>query len=196
MLITPKLGHRSIVNTALFHPHFLHVVTAGVEKNIVLHSPTPSSPCTQNLQRSPARVRELKDEDLEQDRQNYYSALCGSYPMNSERPDDREERQTLSLFDQLSPYFHFVGLCGHVTMVITIKRVIFSLMPWGYFLPSFLFTVFFEKKEIAMFLRLDRGHLKVKTHRMRTTTKKEKKKKTARKHQTSSDKKLSLEDCF
>jgi WD repeat-containing protein 22 len=51
-------GHNSIVNTTLIHPHLPHVVTSGVERDIILHSPTPSSPCTLDLQSSPKTVRE------------------------------------------------------------------------------------------------------------------------------------------
>ncbi|KAF8967182.1 WD40 repeat-like protein [Flammula alnicola] len=94
-------GHNSIVNTAAFHPHFLHVVTAGVEKNIFLHSPTPSSPCTQNLQPSPANVRQLSDEDNDEDRSNYLSALLGVRPLTVGDVDEAAERQTLSLFDHI-----------------------------------------------------------------------------------------------
>jgi WD repeat-containing protein 22 len=94
-------GHKSIVNTALFHPHFLHVVTAGVEKSIILHSPTPSSPCTQNLPLSPANVRELRNEDDGNDRANYLSALLGVQPLTVGDVDEAAERQTLSLFDHI-----------------------------------------------------------------------------------------------
>jgi len=94
-------GHNSIVNTTLFHPHFLHVVTAGVEKNIVLHSPTPSSPCTQNLPPSPANVRELKDDDGDDDRTTYLSAILGVQPLTLGDVDEAAERQTLSLFDHI-----------------------------------------------------------------------------------------------
>ncbi|KAF4617596.1 hypothetical protein D9613_005957 [Agrocybe pediades] len=95
-------GHDTIVNTAVFHPHLFHIVTSGVEKNIILHSPTPSSPCTQNLQRSPADVRELKPEDEDLDRANYLTALFGSHPtLLTESADDREERRTISLFDHI-----------------------------------------------------------------------------------------------
>lgn len=93
-------GHNSIVNSTLFHPHFLHVVTAGVEKDIILHSPAPSSPCTQNLQPSPAHVRQLKDEDDPEDRRNYYSSILIPDSLNLEREANAAERRTLSLFDQ------------------------------------------------------------------------------------------------
>jgi WD repeat-containing protein 22 len=76
------------------------VVTAGVEKNILLHSPTPSSPCTQNLPPSPANVRELRNEDDDDDRANYLSALFGVQPLTMGDVDEAAERQTLSLFDQ------------------------------------------------------------------------------------------------
>ncbi len=109
-----NLGHESIVNTIAFHPHLLHVVTAGVEKRVVLHSPTPSSPCTQNLSLSPTTVRQLTDENSERDSVAYMSSLLGVHPAtaadvpsNADADDfhHREERRTLSLFDQLSLFF-------------------------------------------------------------------------------------------
>ncbi|KAH9480635.1 DDB1- and CUL4-associated factor 5 [Psilocybe cubensis] len=92
-------GHNSIVNTTLFHPHFLHIVTAGVENSILLHSPTPSSPCTQNLQRSPENVRVLKDEDAEEDRRLYYRTLLGAHSPHAEDNEaiERNERRTLRI---------------------------------------------------------------------------------------------------
>jgi WD repeat-containing protein 22 len=88
-------GHESIVNTIAFHPHFLHVATAGVEKRILLHSPTPSSPCTQNLPLSPTHIRQLADDDREENSAAYIFAL-----ENSLSTDEVEEQITLSLFDQ------------------------------------------------------------------------------------------------
>jgi WD repeat-containing protein 22 len=50
------------VNTTLVHPHMLHVVTSGVERDILLHSPTPSSPCCRHLSLTDTAVRQLPDE--------------------------------------------------------------------------------------------------------------------------------------
>ncbi|KAF9046547.1 WD40-repeat-containing domain protein [Panaeolus papilionaceus] len=93
-------GHNSLVNTTLFHPHFLHVLTSGVERKIFLHSPTPSSPCTHNLDRAPTEVRKLKDSD-DEDRIVYYNAISGIRPLDVESGDDASEMQTLRLFDQI-----------------------------------------------------------------------------------------------
>ncbi|KAF8195596.1 WD40 repeat-like protein [Pholiota molesta] len=94
-------GHNSIVNTAVFHPHFLHVVTSGVEKNIILHSSTPSSPCTQNLQPSPANVRQLRVDDADEDREQFLAAMLGVGHSTLGDIGDESERQTLSLFDHI-----------------------------------------------------------------------------------------------
>ncbi|KAG2001800.1 hypothetical protein CC2G_004929 [Coprinopsis cinerea AmutBmut pab1-1] len=85
-------GHLSIVNTIVFHPQFLHVATAGVEKDIILHSPTPGSPCTRDLARSPLEVRKLSEDGTE-DRLLYYTSLVSDI--------DRTEARTISLFDHL-----------------------------------------------------------------------------------------------
>ncbi|KAF9533088.1 WD40-repeat-containing domain protein, partial [Crepidotus variabilis] len=96
-------GHDSIVNSVVFHPHFLHVVTAGVERRIVLHSPTPSSPCTQDLALSSTNVRSLTAENSDLDRLTYLSALADdeSIEVNSETIIDQNESRTLGLFDHL-----------------------------------------------------------------------------------------------
>ncbi|KIK01883.1 hypothetical protein K443DRAFT_6548 [Laccaria amethystina LaAM-08-1] len=90
-------GHKSIVNTSVFHPHFLHVVTSGIEKDILLHSPTQASPCTSNLQPTPTQVRRLT-ENGDEDRHTYSRALAHSYPTNGELED---EQTTLSMFDHI-----------------------------------------------------------------------------------------------
>jgi len=96
-------GHKTIVNTAVFHPHFLHVVTAGVEKSIHLHSPTPSSPCTQDLSLSPLDVRQLNESDEEgRDQEVYVTALMGVRTIDDDDDDDDAgERQTISFFDHI-----------------------------------------------------------------------------------------------
>lgn len=90
-------GHRSIVNTTAVHPHMLHIVTAGIERNIILHSPTPSSPCTQNLDRTPTETRILSD-DNELDRVTYFRALQGA-PM--QHVEDDPDSTTISMFDHI-----------------------------------------------------------------------------------------------
>lgn len=94
-------GHDSIVNTILFHPYFLHVVTSGIEKNIILHSPTPSSPCTFNLEKTPLGVRQLSD-NSEEDQHVYYRALTGFNPISD---TDTNERTTISMFDQCVSFY-------------------------------------------------------------------------------------------
>ncbi|KAF8798922.1 WD40 repeat-like protein [Phlegmacium glaucopus] len=94
-------GHKTIVNTAVFHPHFLHVVTAGVEKTIHLHSPTPSSPCTQDLSLSPLDVRQLNERDNHEDRLVYLNALMGARALDEDEDEDAGERQTICFFDHV-----------------------------------------------------------------------------------------------
>lgn len=68
---------------------------------MVLHSPTPSSPCTQNLSLSPAEVREL-DSDGTIDRLTYHQALIGAFTTVGEPgvAEDLSERRTIRMFDQ------------------------------------------------------------------------------------------------
>ncbi|TFK70950.1 WD40 repeat-like protein [Pluteus cervinus] len=89
-------GHISIVNSTIFHPNFLHVLSAGIENHILLHSPTPSSPCTENLDRTSIQVRPLSD-DEDGDRQSYWRAVTG-IPIGE---DENEDSRTLRIFDHL-----------------------------------------------------------------------------------------------
>lgn len=72
----------------------LHVVTAGIEKDIILHSPTPGSPCTQDLRETPRDVRSIGDDD-DEDRLIYFQSLVGAL-----RDEDRDEERTIRMFDQ------------------------------------------------------------------------------------------------
>lgn len=90
------------MNTSVFHPHLLHIASSGVEKDVFIHSPTPSSPCTQNLQCAPTQVRQILDEEVDRDRENYIAALLAESPLyesEAGHASDDEERRALSLFD-------------------------------------------------------------------------------------------------
>ncbi|KAG1748555.1 hypothetical protein EDB19DRAFT_1682358 [Suillus lakei] len=94
-------GHKSIVNSVAIHPSLLHIVTSGVERQIVLHSPTPSSPAVQNLQPTPPTVRTLQPQDLAAQR-TFLRALFGPHPtLHEEIEDDEGEDETISLFDHI-----------------------------------------------------------------------------------------------
>ena len=55
-------GHASIVNTALFHPTLPLLATAGIENDILIHSPTETTPFSeQPLPLTPTEVRHLGD---------------------------------------------------------------------------------------------------------------------------------------
>jgi len=100
-------GHNSIVNTTVIHPHFLHVVTCGVERQIRIHSPTPSSPCVQGLRPTPSTVRVLDDEHTDLDRHSYIQAIMGVMGISADedgRADAREtgaEMHTIRMFDYI-----------------------------------------------------------------------------------------------
>jgi hypothetical protein len=96
--MTLYTGHRSIVNNTLFHPHFLHVLTCGVERDILLHSPTQSSPCSQNLSLTTPEVRNLTNGDSDEDQSRFLTALSGQHLTIYE---DREDAQahTIEMFD-------------------------------------------------------------------------------------------------
>lgn len=88
------------MNSVAIHPSLLHVVTSGVERQIILHSPTSSSPAVQNLLPTPPTVRTLQPQDPAAQR-NFLRALFGPHPtLHEETGDEEEEDQTISLFDQ------------------------------------------------------------------------------------------------
>src|SRR6266404_7121678 len=53
------LGHLSIVNTTLIHPVLPVIATSGIERHIILHSPTSSAPWATDLQLTPTTIRPL-----------------------------------------------------------------------------------------------------------------------------------------
>lgn len=95
-------GHKSIVNSVAIHPSLLHIATSGVERQIILHSPTPSSPAAQNLLPTPPTVRMLQPQDLAAQR-TFLRALFGPHPTLHEDDveDDEGENETISLFDHI-----------------------------------------------------------------------------------------------
>lgn len=91
-------GHESIVNSTLIHPHLPYIVTAGVEKNVVLHSPKASSPCCTDMQLTSPNVRNL-DADGTADRTAYVRALTDFDIVTGEESED-SETMTIRMFDQ------------------------------------------------------------------------------------------------
>ncbi|KAJ8593937.1 WD40 repeat-like protein [Rhizopogon salebrosus TDB-379] len=96
-------GHRSIVNSVAIHPFLLHIVTSGVERQVILHSPTPSSPVAHHLPPTPPTVRSLQPHDLEAQR-TFLRALFGPHPTlheDGEGSGNETEEETISLFDHI-----------------------------------------------------------------------------------------------
>ncbi|KAI0260688.1 WD40 repeat-like protein [Gloeopeniophorella convolvens] len=52
-------GHLSIVNTTLIHPVLPLIATSGIERHVILHSPTPSAPFAVDLSPTSATARSL-----------------------------------------------------------------------------------------------------------------------------------------
>jgi DDB1- and CUL4-associated factor 5 len=102
--VTPALdticvGHSSIVNATLIHPYFLHIVTAGIEKDIRLHSPTQNSPCCKDMELTPTDVRQLGKNE-EADRIVYLRTLAGFHTPDALDYDEDPEQTTIMMFDQ------------------------------------------------------------------------------------------------
>ncbi|KAF9464101.1 WD40 repeat-like protein [Collybia nuda] len=93
-------GHKSIVNSTLIHPHFLHILTSGIEKDILLHSPTAISPCSNDMQLTSTDVRALSGDD-DEDRTIYFRALTGHHEPDSMDNDEDSETVTVRMFDHI-----------------------------------------------------------------------------------------------
>lgn len=87
----------SIVNSVLFHPSLLHIVTAGIERHVILHSPTKSSPCTEELTLTPTTVRALPEGSPE-DFSRLLRAITSGFGMNELEGEGDEE--TIAMFDR------------------------------------------------------------------------------------------------
>lgn len=89
-------GHKSIVNSVLFHPSLLHIATAGIERHIILHSPTKSSPCTKDLMPTSTTTRTLPVGTPED-----HSRLLRAIATGSGTIDSDEDAETIALFDEI-----------------------------------------------------------------------------------------------
>ena len=83
------------MNSVLFHPSLLHIATAGVERHVILHSPTKSSPCTKDLTLTPTTVRTLPVGSPE-DHSRFLRAITSGLGTN----DVDEDTDTVALFDE------------------------------------------------------------------------------------------------
>ena len=75
------------------HPHLPLILTSGVERHILLHSPTPILPCADDLQRTPTAVRALTGPSRGDRRSLMFRALTSGL-----EPDG--DANTIELFDE------------------------------------------------------------------------------------------------
>ena len=83
------------MNSVLFHPSLLHIVTAGIERHVILHSPTKSSPCARDLTFTPTSVRALSAGSPE-DHSRFLRAMSSGIGTN----DLDEDVEAIALFDE------------------------------------------------------------------------------------------------
>ena len=57
--LSAHLGHLSIVNTTLIHPVLPVIATAGIERHVILHSPTPNTSWATDLLPTRTNTRPL-----------------------------------------------------------------------------------------------------------------------------------------
>ncbi len=106
-------GHRSIVNSTLMHPTMPYLVTSGIERHVTLHCPVSSSPCAEDLFRTPDLVRALPEPNLE-DRRLYVESLISERRLGNE--DDEDDKDTIALFDEWVGFIAFFA--SHVLISI------------------------------------------------------------------------------
>ncbi|KZT12209.1 WD40 repeat-like protein [Laetiporus sulphureus 93-53] len=92
-------GHQSIVNTALMHPHYPYIITSGIERDIILHSSTPTSPSAVNLPLTPTEVRSLPPSTVE--RRRLVLHAMGLIGGQSNDTDDNDDSRAIALFDEI-----------------------------------------------------------------------------------------------
>ncbi|KAI9507367.1 WD40 repeat-like protein [Russula earlei] len=97
-------GHLSIVNCTLIHPVFPLIATAGIERHVLLHSPTPDTRWGSNLSLTPTTTRSLPSGALPTTTDQSVIAVDESLG---------EDVHTIAFFDK---YVSSVGSCvsrGH-----------------------------------------------------------------------------------
>lgn len=87
------------MNSVLFHPSLLHIVTAGIERHVIVHSPTKSSPCTEDLTLTPTTVRALPAGSPE-GRGRFVRAVTLGLGTNELDELEAEDAETVALFDE------------------------------------------------------------------------------------------------
>lgn len=95
-------GHKTIVNCTIFHPHFYHVVTAGVENSILVHSPTPSGPFAAHFDVTPTDVRVRAPSRPDDIREMMGAMLSDSHLTLGEQEsveEDAAEARIIQMFD-------------------------------------------------------------------------------------------------
>lgn len=99
------------MNSVLFHPSLLHIVTAGIERHVILHSPTRSSPCARDLALTPTSVRALPTRSPEDHSQ-----------LGLGTDDSDEDAETIALFDEYALCIMTGAVVGNLMMVCSILR--------------------------------------------------------------------------
>ncbi|KAG9315850.1 WD40-repeat-containing domain protein [Chiua virens] len=95
-------GHRSIVNAVAMHPSLLHIVTSGIERHVLLHSPTCASPVVPRLSETPSETRRLGEPTLQDSAHFLRTLLLGPHPTLHEDLDDAgDEEEAITLFDHI-----------------------------------------------------------------------------------------------
>lgn len=91
-------GHVSIVNSSVIHPYLPHIFTAGIEKDIVLHSTTPTS-LFGELELTNREPRELNDfADVDEDERE--TVMFFDSIIQVETPDDTKDLEDDSSDDE------------------------------------------------------------------------------------------------
>jgi WD repeat-containing protein 22 len=87
------------VNTVLIHPTLPALVSAGIERHIILHAPAHASSCADELTRTDTMTRDIAPATAS-DHARYVDALFANHPTLVDADNTEAEWETILLFDQ------------------------------------------------------------------------------------------------
>jgi len=93
-------GHSSIVNSAIFHPSFPQIVTAGIERKMIVHNPTPAAPNGDDFEATNPDVRQLAPRSEASDAEYRRALILGPPdPFDPNISEAEADDRTVKFFD-------------------------------------------------------------------------------------------------
>ena len=94
-------GHKSIANTIIIHPVFPIIMSAGIERDILMHSPSPSSPSGYDFPLTSTDAREIPEASIYTNRRLMATLMDIDTPLQPEEDHGVDENgRVIALFDE------------------------------------------------------------------------------------------------